>query len=268
MSHRENRGSSRLVTLLTVLLILVFSGVASEAAQKSKPQRKPCAADLDSCPSRGCAKDGTPDALANRLKRTQPPSDNARLLTLDDFEQLQDQATHRVGQKVNLTKTQRNTLRVLSTAAGQVSEGDVVAVSGYIVGGPRPNKSGESVNCRLKGSGNNDFHIPIARDPTDSEFDAIVVEMIPQRRPKEWSVRVLKRVANEKRPVLLRGQLFYDNKHVVNDDQDSPRGGQPKRFSLWEIHPVTEFYVCMAAHQKCDPNNVGDGWKSLKEVEP
>ena len=60
----------------------------------------------------------------------------------------------------------------------------------------------------------------------------------------------LQRIAREKRPVLVRGQLFYDNKHEGNDDPDDVKAGQPKPFSLWEIHPVTEFHVCMAASKQ------------------
>jgi hypothetical protein len=53
-------------------------------------------------------------------------------------------------------------------------------------------------------------------------------------------------------PVLVVGGLLYDNEHLVNDDPSQPKGGQPKRFSLWEIHPITEFLVCEQAGG-CDP---------------
>jgi hypothetical protein len=187
-------------------------------------------------------------------------------LQLDDFETLQSQADDLVGQKVSLTKSMRSKLRRLSTSAGQVSEGSFVAVAGYVVGVPHANKSGESVNCRLKGTDNNDFHIPIARAPTDTEFDAIVVEMIPQQRPAGWTVTKLKRIAKEERAVLVRGQLFYDNPHLVNGDPDDVIGGQPKRFSLWEVHPVTEFYVC-PADRRCDPRSIGSGWRPLADLQ-
>ncbi len=239
---------------------------------EANPGRKgsPCAADLDHCPSRGCAKAGTPDALLNQLKRTMPQSDTPTLLTLDDFELLQNQADNLVGQKATLGRTARSQLRKLNVSSGQISEGALVEVTAYIVGLerglPRANKSGESVNCRLKGTDNNDFHIPIARAPEDTEFDGIVVEMIPQNRPEGWSISMLKRVARESRPVLVRGQLFYDNKHLVNDDPIEPISGQPARFSLWEIHPVTEFLVCMRPDKTC---NSGDAtqWEKLEKLQ-
>lgn len=49
------------------------------------------------------------------------------------------------------------------------------------------------------------------------------------------------------------GSLTYDNEHFVNDNPASPKSGQPKRFALWEIHPITAFYVCPAG-DGCDPN--------------
>ena len=60
-------------------------------------------------------------------------------------------------------------------------------------------------------------------------------------------------------------RLFYDNKHLVKGDQDRDNG-EPKRFSLWEIHPVSAFYVCVRADRKCaqtlaKPND----WKRLED---
>ncbi len=66
------------------------------------------------------------------------------------------------------------------------------------------------MNCNLKGSDNNDFHIPIAREPTDTIFDGIVVEMVPQKRPDRWNIPILKAAAKDKRHVLVRGQPLYD----------------------------------------------------------
>jgi len=167
----------------------------------------------------------------------------------------QDQATRLVGQNQDLSQAQRNQLRGLSlkSATRTVSEGDLVEFRGFLIGLPtRPGASGaESVNCRLSGASNSDFHIPMSLNADDSEFEGIVVEMIPQDRNPGWTTKKLKRAAREGRPVIVRGQLFYDNKHLVNDDPDEPLHGQPKRHSLWEIHPVTALLVCMTANKKC-----------------
>jgi hypothetical protein len=211
--------------------------------------------DLASCPMSGCEPATSPHGIGNTAKRTIPPAGTPVKLTFDDFAALQDLADEVVDQNTDLTKAERGKLRELNLKSPNrtVSEGDLVELTGFLIGLPhRPGASGaESVNCRLTGVRNSDFHIPMARHASDSEFEGIVVEMIPQGRNEAWTTKKLKNIAAEKRPVMVRGQLFYDNKHLVNDDPDEPKDGQPKRFSLWEIHPVTEFLVCMTASKKC-----------------
>lgn len=238
-------------------VVLLLLGISPSEAKKPTP----CAESLDACPAWGCAKAGSADALTNEVKRTRPTATAPVRLTLDDFEMLQEQADNLVGQKVSLKKGARSKLKTLSIAGGQVGEGDLVEIAVYIVGIPHPNK-GESVNCRLTKTEENDFHINVAGDPGDTEFDGIVVEMIPQNRPSGWTTKKLRRVAKKELQVLVRGQLFYDNKHVVNNDPIDTIGGQPKRFSLWEIHPVTGFYVC-AQQTGCDPSDITQ-WNRLE----
>src|SRR2546427_6324508 len=154
----------------------------------AEAQQKPCATDLASCPAHGCAKPGTPEAIVNELKRTRPTSTTLVFLTLDDFDFLQEQADGLVGQNRALSKSARKKLQQLQlTSSGdRVSEGDLIQIVGFVVGLPdRPKASGpESVNCRLTGSRNNDFHIPIAVHPDDGELNSIVLEMIPQHGPE------------------------------------------------------------------------------------
>ncbi len=256
---------SRIAYLQVFVAAVVFvATIPVSAAEGSKA----CATDLASCPINGCATQGGPDALVNKIKRTVPKSGTPiRRLTLDDFEQLQEQADTAVGQHKSLTTQQRRKLRSLSVSSGQVSEGDLVEVKGYVIAEhslPHANTSGESVNCRLKGTQNNDFHIPIARNSEDTIFDGIVVEMIPQDRPDSWTIGKLKKIAREKRQVLVHGQLLYDNKHLVNENPAEPIGGQPARFSLWEVHPVTEFLVCKNQDQDCNPGD-SQQWQRLED---
>lgn len=69
--------------------------------------------------------------------------------------------------------------------------------------------------------------------------------MIPQiAKPAGWDSVTLNRLAGKQVPPV--GGLSYDNEHLVNDGPAHPKSGQPKRFSLWEIHPITAFYVCPA----------------------
>ena len=66
-----------------------------------------------------------------------------------------------------------------------------------------------------------------------SEFEGIVVEMIPQDRPAKWTSKNVDKL--RRKVLLLEGGLFYDNPHVANGDASNPIGGQPKRFTLWEF---------------------------------
>ena len=256
------------VGLAFSLSVLGNTGVA---AAQTGVSTQPCAADLDHCPQRGCAAAGTAAAFINERKRTFPLAGTPVHLTLDDFDSLQTQAGQFVGQNVALTTAARNKLKNLNSSTGKVSEGDLIQVTGFVVGLedhlPRANSSGESVNCKIHGKTANDFHIPIADDSAASPFEAIVIEMIPQKRPAAWTLAKLRKFAKDGTPVLVRGQLLYDNKHRVNDDPENPLGGQPKRFSLWEVHPVTEFYSCDAPDKNCDPTDVLQ-WKLLGKVQP
>jgi hypothetical protein len=223
-----------------------------------------CAANLKACPEIGCGTAGTTQAVVNEAKRRAPASGPALLLTFADFSALQHQADQLVGQGNELTEAERATLKDMTVSSGSVSEGGLVRLTAFIALGPPPHaNTGESVNCRLKGPANNDFHINIAENATEDAFDGVVVEMIPQERPAAWTTAKLGTFQTQRRRILIEGNLLYDNKHVVNSDRDNPIGGQPSRFSLWEIHRITRFWVCQKAGGACDPANESE-WTELK----
>jgi|SRR5947209_1938607 len=263
----ESRAPRRFPPIVVIAIAGLLLSVYPQRTVKARTKEPPCAQDLVSCPDRGCAQPTTPEALANQLKRSWPSSKPV-LLTLDDFEALQGQADAMVGQGVSLDQGKRQKLRGLRHAGREVNEGDLVQVGGYIVGQPSAANSRESANCRLSGLVNNDFHITIARDPNDTEFEGIVVKMIPQTRPIGWTLEKLQRVEKERWQVLVRGQLFYDNEHRVNDDPDDEISGQAKRFSLWEVHPVTDFYVCLNNEKGCQLTGEPRGWDRLEFALP
>jgi hypothetical protein len=244
------------------LFLTLGAGMSPAAAAK-----KPCQPTLSQCPQCGCAKENTPDALSNILKHNLAPVGEAKQLSFKDFRALQDQAEKKFdGKYSTLTKPDRARLRKLKAGEETVGEGDLVELVGYIAvkpekSKPHANTSGESVNCRLPKSENNDFHISMAPGPDGSEFEGIVVEMIPQQRDDKWTEDRLKQVQQAHRVVRVRGQLFFDNHHVVNANPQHSLSNQPKRMSLWEIHPVTEFDVC--TKDKCEAD--GNGWKPLAE---
>jgi len=77
-----------------------------------------------------------------------------------------------------------------------------------------------------------------------------------------WTPAAFRALQKQGRKVLIRGGLFYDSAHIVNTDENSTIS-QPKRFTLWEIHPITAVLVCEREDNACDPT-VSDDWTPLK----
>jgi hypothetical protein len=254
-------GAATLLPLAVSLFTPKTHPPAPTAATAAVHAKGACHPSLSSCPAFGCETEGTPHALVNETKRRIPTTTTAKSLTLDDFVTLQEDADSTVGEDVELDASDRARLQNITVSSGRVSEGDLVSVAGFLVGKPHPN-TGESVNCNLSGSRNNDFHIPFAADPDQSPYQGIVVEMIPQDRPPEWNIKLLNRVEAARRMVLVTGQLFYDNMHRVNPDQDNNQQGQPPRFSLFEVHPITNIAICQEADKQCDPEQTSQ-WETL-----
>lgn len=101
--------------------------------------------------------------------------------------------------------------------------------------------TGEAVNCNLPGNDANDIHIVLMSDPIDSdECHSTTAEMSPHYRPPSWIPdNIMKASAGH--PIRVRGQLFYDNSHTPCSGNSRPN---PKRASLWEVHPVYSFEIC------------------------
>jgi hypothetical protein len=98
--------------------------------------------------------------------------------------------------------------------------------------------SGESVNCGEKGVEQNDIHIPTVQAAGDDECTSVTAEMSPHSRPAGWTPDALNQVTA---PVRITGQLFFDGSHrpcTAGHPQN------PKRISLFEIHPVYSIDVC------------------------
>jgi hypothetical protein len=212
-----------------------------------------CAEDLSACPRWGCADKDSPRGLLN-LKKHGPPTGSPLRVSLQGFATLQTRADALVGQVATLDKADRDNLRA------RLGEGRRVAASGYLIGEPHPN-TGETVNCNLTEAANNDIHLSIGPRPRASEDEGIVAEMIPQQRHANWTIQRLRKLRG--RQVLVVGQLFYDNVHRVNRNPRRPQAGQPKRFSLWEVHPITAIYACK--QQRCDAT-VRSQWVEIEDL--
>jgi len=139
-------------------------------------------------------------------------------------------------------------------------EGKLVQVKAFVL---TPHQEGpESVNCEHDFDHEpnkdlfHDIHIPLVEtaqlaspqnqtEEEANECQGIVVEMSPHHRPPQWTADNVKKVAAAHHPVRVTGQLFFDSSHVPCVGGKEVRTN-PRRFSLWEIHPIYRFESCTA----------------------
>lgn len=129
----------------------------------------------------------------------------------------------------------------------QLGEGQLVQLKGFVLIARQ--EGAESVNCGANIPNkpvDHDIHISIVptADETD-ECNSVVVEMSPHHRPTEWTAANVEKIAQAHTAVRVTGHLFFDSSHVPCAD-GQPVPSNPKRFSLWEIHPIYQFEVCTA----------------------
>ena len=119
---------------------------------------------------------------------------------------------------------------------------------------------GEAVNCNTSGNPPNDIHIVLMSDPNDlDECHSTTAEMSPHYRPTNWTPAMLNALG---KPVRIKGQLFYDNSHSICTASSRPN---PKRASLWEIHPVYSIEVCASNNlDECRNSTDPTEWKLLQ----
>jgi len=142
-----------------------------------------------------------------------------------------------------------------------LGEGTAVILQGFVLVARQ--EGAESVNCGDNLANidtNHDIHVIIVDSASQQdECSGVVVEMIPHHRPATWTEQNVTKVANKKLPVRVTGQLFFDSSHSPCQKGTSVPG-DPKRISLWEVHPLYEFDVCPQGG--CSN---GNGWVTLEE---
>ncbi len=134
-------------------------------------------------------------------------------------------------------------------------------------------EKGESVNCGTTVPDQPIFHdihillvdeknLPQTGEPMQvniaKQCSGIVAEMTPHHRPDVWTEANVQKVAKAKAMVRVTGQQFFDSSHVPCAN-GAAVGKNPKRVSLWEIHPIYKFEVCTS-------NCTGEGqWLPLDQ---
>lgn len=259
------------MTKISMCAALALLTVAPLYAQKKIPAAQSAgsfAVDKKNCPPTGTDSNGvalkkTSDGgLRNMAKRHIPAGTSAATLDLADFAMLQADVDQKTGVDAAQQKSQfaptRDALQHLNTAHGMVSEGELVQVVVHVT--IARDEHPESVNCA--GKDGMDIHLSLGPQGA-TEYPGIVGEIIPQLpKPTGWDSTTLNRLHTAQLPVLVVGGLTYDNEHLVNGDPAHKKSGQPARMSLWEVHPITEFFVCESG--TCDPAQRGQ-WIALTD---
>jgi hypothetical protein len=184
-------------------------------------------------------------------------------MTIADLTDLQSQVVKNTA--INFGSANQGTRKRGPTtnraALRKLGEGDLVTLKAFVLIARQ--EGGESVNCGKNvpdGAVFHDIHISLVGSPTDEdECSSVVAEMSPHHRPDAWTHGNVEKVSKAKLPVRVSGQLYFDSSHFPCKGGQGAGEGNPKRVSLWEIHPIYKFEVCTA---DCDAAGT---WVALDE---
>lgn len=234
--------------------------------------------DTGDCHSRypaGCNKNGKYDAALAFLKnRTDfPVVTSAPLLQQADYAKLEALTPAGLG---------TNNHGAFIEQLKAVGEQQQHVVVGYLY--PSKTEGAESSNCALEGKEDEvDFHIYVGFDPgiaqqlrDNKSFtgpaksalnrQSVIVEMTPQFREQfepDWTFDNIKALIG--RQVKIAGQLLIDNEHNIRTQNCGLPGADQStcwRASAWELHPVTQFWVCPTDSCEVD----GTAWVSVQQA--
>lgn len=128
----------------------------------------------------------------------------------------------------------------------KLGEGKLVTLQAFVLVARQ--EGPESVNCEKNVPDQplfHDIHISlVASADVTEECAGVVAEMSPHHRPDAWIHGNVEKVANKKLMVRVTGHLYFDSSHFPCSNGQGAGEGNPKRVSLWEIHPIYKFEVC------------------------
>lgn len=204
-----------------------------------------------------------PEGLQDSVKNNFCAKGTARAVTIDYLKGLQAQVEK--NPSINFGNENKGTRKKGPTTnrapLRRLGEGKLVTLKAFVLIARQ--EGAESVNCGKNVPNEalfHDIHISLVESPEiDNECSGVVAEMSPHHRPDSWNHANVEKVAREKLPVRVTGQLYFDSSHFPCTNGEGAGEGNPKRISLWEIHPIYKFEVCTA---DCD----GTGkWVNLDE---
>lgn len=208
--------------------------------------------------------------LQNRAKNNFCAKGSPVSITAAVFRRLQQASDKRKAEIDKALKTDRALLASMTTQGGvTLGEGSLVRFVGFIHKAKHSNVGkgkGESVNCKDGRRQSNDIHVEIAAKANETNAcNSVTAEISPHFRPESWDG--LGSLDLEHRPVRFTGHLFFDGSHKPCAN-GKPTPGNPKRFSVWEIHPVYAVDVCKnTSLASCRADNE-QHWIRLDQFEP
>lgn len=233
----------------------------------------------------GCtdSKTVTYDPYLNFLKDQTPGAALAPTAVLGqaDFQSLEG--------KIPSGMTKKNHAKFAPLLA-PLGEGNIVTVFAYLFFVEDTGKTasgkpsiGETCNCKLQLPDSYDFHIGLGFDktlaaqirkskvkaipgqPSAMEKNSVVAEMTPHTRGPKWTLARVSSLQGQQ--VKVVGQLMLDNEHLnAKDDCGFPGAAASCwRSTVWEVHPVTKFYVCNVS-SGCNASSPDSAWTSLDDL--
>jgi hypothetical protein len=221
---------------------------------------------IDSCPLDGSAPLGSGDALQNEKKNNFCAAGEAASIDIAQLAALQKQVEAVAGKN----KYKAGSPPPNRAFLAPMGEGKVVEFVGYVFEARQ--ECAETVNCGASSpnvDASHDIHIamiaqprknkPSAETPASQaeECGGFVAEMNPHHRPPEWTQCNVNEIAAQGLRVRVTGQQMFDGSHVPCKG-NIPVGSNPRRVSLWEIHPIYSFEVCPSG------DCAGGGWVPLE----
>jgi hypothetical protein len=254
-----------LLCALTGCFILNSNSVFGQAAAKPKPVFKPvkfkptCLKPNYPQPAPatspkidaqcGLAGSGAgPEGQQNTAKNNFCATGTAQAITIEDLTNLQTQVEK--SPAINFGNEDKGTRKRGPTTnrapLKKLGEGKLVTLKAFVLIARQ--EGAESVNCEKNVPDQPEFHdihiSLVATADVDEECSGVVAEMSPHHRPDAWTHANVEKVSKAKLPVRVTGHLYFDSSHFPCSNGQSAGEGNPKRVSLWEIHPIYKFEVC------------------------
>jgi hypothetical protein len=196
-------------------------------------------------------KGGDPE-LNVQKNRVTLPQGQLRVVSFDQILNLNRIAVNKKNRR-NWTAEERDQIE-------KVENGGRVVAVGYLFDAKYSAR--ETCNCSFPDEPWLDFHIWLVRDRANAlKSKSFVVEITPRIRDEKpgWTLSKLRALIPPKRWTLVRvaGLMTFDDEHW-SFVRDGIRG------TMWEIHPVMQFWACNRGNS-CDPNTQ-TGWTALEDI--